>query len=208
MSKKVCTLFITVLCGITISSCSSTGPTKVVLDSSPERPDWVKGNKIIWEDSGNTYLRSTHTVNGSERINGCYDLAKLDSKENLLSEIANDVRGRLDNAQQSISENAEVLLGKVRSGEFEGKITGLRHLETYYERYRIGETERLDCQVLSEISRANYNTTKQAVLNKLIAIDQRIKEAITKKQVEFFSDSPAAQKTPERETASPGGQSH
>ncbi len=172
-------------------ACAST-PKKVVIDSSPVRPTWMDTNKIAWDDGARVFLKSNHTVKGNERLNGCYDLARLDAKENLLSEIANDVRGRIDNAQQSISENAEVILGKVRSGQFEGQISGLRFSEQYFERYRIQDTERIDCYLLAEITLSDFNRTKQAVVNKVAEADPRLKEAIARQQIDFFARQPAS----------------
>ena len=111
----------------------------MILDSSTSvKPKWTDSNKTAWEIKGVVYLKSTYTVRGNERANGCIDLAKLDTKENLISEIQNEVRGSLDNAQQSISEDAEIILGKARSAEFSGKISGLRFTESYWEKYQIG----------------------------------------------------------------------
>ena|SRR3989338_388951 len=183
--------------GFVVGGCAS-NPRRVFLDStvgSDDRPKWAKTTKTAWQERDMVFLKTSHTVRGDERTNGCFDLAKLDAKEKLLSEIANDVRGSIDNAQQSISENAEVVLGKVRSGEFEGRIIGLRSTEEYFERYRVEGTERIDCFVLSEIKSADYEQVKRSVVNKIAAIDPKIKEAITNKQVNFFSREPASTET-------------
>jgi hypothetical protein len=172
-----------------IVGCVTTN-SRVVLDKSPTKPTWVDSSKISWSENGKIFFKSSHTIRGNERIDGCYSLAQLDAKENLLSEISNDVKGTLDNAQENISEDAEAILGKVRSGEYAGKIQGLKFAEQYFERYKIEENERIECFLLSEITTADYSKTKKSVINKVLAADPRIKEAITKKHVNFFS-SPA-----------------
>ncbi len=192
-------------CVLLVAGCTSTPPSmkRVWLDSSTHSessPSWVAGTKIIWEESGKVLIRSTQTVRGDERVNGCYDLAKLDAKEAILTELASEVRGSLDNAQQSINENAEVVLGKVRSGEFSGRITGLRHSEQYFERYRIGDVERVDCHVLSEMSRQEYDKVKTSVLNQLQKVDADLRKAITKKQINFFEKPPEKKAEPLAET--------
>lgn len=162
---------------------------RLFLDSTTHHDDppaWVSSTRVTWEKEKKYFIRSSHTVRGDERVNGCYDLARLDTKELLLSELANDVRGQIDNAQQSISENAEAILGKVRSGEFEGRITGLRFSEQYFERYFVGDMERIDCHVLSEINEKDYNEIKRNVVHKIANVDPRLKEAITKGQIDFF----------------------
>lgn len=165
------------------------------MDSSTHKdspPDWVEEMRLTWEKGDKVMFRSVHTVRGDERVNGCFDLAKLDARETLLTEMATDIKGSLDNAQQSLNENAEMVLGKVRSGEFKGRIQGMRHLEQYFERYRIGTDERIDCHVLSEITKTDYAELKRKVVNRIEEVDPRLKDAITKKQVEFFeSRTPA-----------------
>lgn len=182
-------LLLEVITALLLVGCSSS-PKKVVLDSSSnDKPSWTDSNKLIWEESGHLYLKATHTVKGNERPNGCIDLAKLDAKENLISEIKNDVKGSIDNAQQSISEDAEVILGKVRSSEFEGSISGLRFDESYWEKYQIGELEqKVQCHVLGKMKKDDYLATKRAVISKVQAVDPRLKEAITKKQIDFFAN--------------------
>lgn len=200
--KKTITFGLTLL----LASCATTRSGRVFLDSTTHRdnpPDWVDRTRTVWEKDGRIYLKASHTVRGDERVNGCFDLARLDSKERILSEIANDVKGSLDNAQQSISESAEVVLGKVRSGQFDGRLSGLRFSEEYYERYRIGEQERVDCHVLGEIRETDYNAVKKSILERVVAVDPRLKEAITKKQIDFFSTRPGQDSEPApRETAS------
>ena len=78
-------------------------------------PQWVKSTKVIWNENDKIQLRTEHQVRGDERVNGCFDLARLDASENVLTEIADDVKGTIDNSQTSVSENAEVVLGKARS---------------------------------------------------------------------------------------------
>ena len=172
-------------------SCSTyTVKSKVILDqSTPSKPKWASSSKIAWEKKGVIYLRATHTVQGNERANGCIDLAKLDAKENLISEIQNEVRGALDNAQQSISEDAEVILGKSRSAEFSGKISGLRFIESYWEKYQIGQIDqKLTCHVLAQMKMRDYTETKKAVVNKVIKADPKLRHIIAKKQIDFFKN--------------------
>jgi hypothetical protein len=181
--------FIT-LAVLSLSACSSLKvPQRVFLDSTLRKdspPEWVNQVQVAKEENDKIYFRASYTARGNERIAGCFDLARLDAKEKILSEVNNDVRGSLDNAQQSISENAEAVLGKVRSASFEGKVRGLRFSEEYFERYLIGDTERIDCHVLGEMKLSDYNNLKREVVDELAQVDSRVKEAITKKQIDFF----------------------
>ncbi len=181
-----------------VARCSSTTKHeagRVFVDSSTHEdrpPQFVSSTKTTWEENGKVFFKSLHVVSGNERVNGCFDLAKLDSSETLLTEIANDVRGSIENAQQSISEQAEAVLGKVRSSEWSGRLTGLRHTENYFERYRIGDQERINCYVLSEMKLDDYAATKRRVVEKIAAVDPRLKEAINKKQIDFFERKPSS----------------
>lgn len=173
------------------TSCSSLVAPKgrVFLDSTTHNdspPDWVKSLKSSWEKDKQIFVKVTHTIRGDERVNACYDLVAMDAKERILSELANEVRGSLDTAVDSISEDAEVVLGKVRSGEFSGRITGLRINEQYFERYLIADTERVDCHILAQISASDYNTLKRQVVHQVAKADPRIREAIANKQAQFF----------------------
>jgi hypothetical protein len=168
---------------------------RVFLDSSKHEddpPNWVQVSKLIWEDDGKMFLKTSHTVRGDERVDGCYELARLDARENMLSEISQQLRGSVDNAQTSLSENAEVVLGKVRSTQFGGRIRGLRHLEQYFERYRIGESERIECHVLSAISQADWKAAEKHLAEEVKEVDAKIKSAITNKQAEFFGSKAQA----------------
>jgi hypothetical protein len=193
-------------CVAVLGACSSSGPKRVTIESSLDKPSWIESNKLSWEKDGFVFYRSQQTVRGDQRVNGCYDLAALDAREHLLKGMADEMKGAIDNAQTDISENAELILGKVRSGKWEGRILGMQDEERYFERYQIRDEqahekiERIDCHVLSKISKADYNQTKQSVVNKMVAVDPRIKEAITKKQVDFFTESkPEGQRNPASE---------
>ena len=173
-----------------LTRCSSLMPQgRQFLDSSTHKdspPDWVRDTKVSWESKDRINLRSSYTIRGDVRLNGCFDLAKMDGKEAILSEIANEVRGTLDNAQQSLSENAETVLGKARSSEFSGRITGLRFTDQYFERYLVGETERIDCRVLGQVDASDYKRLKRELVDRIAAADPRIKDAIAQKHLDFF----------------------
>lgn len=179
------------------TGCGGAKVKRDVIDASGDEPRWAKASKQSWmdEDGGKVYVRARHEVRGDQRVDACFDLVRLDARENLLSEIATDVRGRIDNAQQSISENAEVVLSKARSSEFKGRVVGFKFPEQYFERYRLpgdsgASVERIECFVLAEISRDDYNRIKREVVEQIVEVDPRIKEAIARKQIDFFSASP------------------
>lgn len=174
-----------------VTSCSTSQKAvngKTVLDTSKERAEWIDNPKLSWELDGKVFVRATHTIRGDQKLSGCYDLAKLDAKEQLLTEMSSDIKGSIDNADTELSENAEVILGKVRSAKYEGTVYGFKNSEQYYERYLINGVERIDCSILSEQSKSDYDKTKRSVVDKLVAVDSKLKEAVLKKQINFFSD--------------------
>jgi hypothetical protein len=182
-------LCVFIVSGMTACSTSGKRDQKITIDTQGDSsaPDWAKGAKLSWEDGDTIAFKGQHTVRGTDRINGCFDLAKLDVKESVLSELVEDVRGRIDQAQQSLSEDAEQVLGKVRSASYAGKVTGLRFVERFFERYRINDTERLDCFVMAQISKSDYARLKRSLVDELSRVDPQLHAAIAAKQVEFFS---------------------
>lgn len=151
------------------------------------KPDWVNSTKISWNEGDQVFFRTQYTIRGNERINGCYQLAKVEMKETLLREISEDIMGHIDNAQQSISEDAEIVLNQFRTGEYRGKVTGLRFLEQYHERYKIDGTERVDCFLLGTIKMRDYDSILRAVVFKMVEVDSGLRQALNRRQIEFFS---------------------
>lgn len=154
-------------------------------------PTWVDADKIRWEEGEQIFFKSSHSVRGNERVNGCYDLARLDTKEKVLSEIENDIKGRIDNVSQGLSEAAEVALGKVRSERYSGNAAGIRFTDQYFERYFVAQTERVDCHVLGHISKADYQMLARNVATRVIQVDPRLKEAITQAQINVIQEDRA-----------------
>ena len=129
------TLLLTLI--VLLWGCSST-PRKMVLDtSSPERPDWVDDSRISWSEDKRIHFKGDYTVRGNERADACIDLAKLNVKEALITEIQEELKGAVDNASDSIREDAEIILSKSRSAEYSGSISGLRFVGRYWEKYAL-----------------------------------------------------------------------
>ncbi|MGK5087019.1 hypothetical protein WDW86_05630 [Bdellovibrionota bacterium FG-2] len=183
--KKAMIVMTTVSLAV-FAGCSSTGLKKVVLDESSNKPSWVSNSHTTWEEGGKIFFKASQQVRGNERLNACYDLARLNGKEAVISGIQEDVKGALDSHEATLSENAEVLLNKSRSAELAGKISGLRFTEDYFVRYQIGDNERIDCYVVGEVTSSDYNKMKLAIVHKIEAADPRVKEQIAQKHIEFF----------------------
>jgi hypothetical protein len=172
-----------------LTACASQDKRDVLEQGGNGKPEWVQQTKITWNDGDQVYFRTQYTIRGNERVNACYQLAKHETKETLLREISEDIRGQIDNAQQSISEEAEIVLNQSRTSEYSGKVTGLRFLEQYHERYKVDGTERVDCFVLSSIKKHDYESIRRAVVFKITEVDPALKQALNKRQVEFFSEA-------------------
>lgn len=185
---KVRVISTCVLMGV-LAACSSTGPKKEVVESGgqPSKPGWVESTKITWNEADQVFFKTQYTIRGDERINGCYQLAKLETKETLLREMAEEIRGQIDNAQQSISENAEIILNQSRTGEYKGRVTGLRFLEQYHERYKADGNERIDCYILGAIKKSDYDSIRRVIVYKMAEVDPGLKAALNKRQIDFFS---------------------
>ncbi len=171
-----------------LNACSSGGEIKkVVIDESEQKPAWVGNSRTAWEESGKIYLKSSQQIRGNERLSGCYDLARMNAKTLLISEIQESIKGVLDTNEASLSENAEIVLSKSRSSEFSAAVAGVRFSAEYFARYRIDDEERIDCHVLSEISKQDHTRLKRMVLSKVVEADPKVKEQIQKKHLDFFN---------------------
>ena len=85
------------------SSSQKAGSGRIVIENSvkgDDLPKWVTNTKVSWEESDQHYFKSTYTVAGNQRINGCWDLAKLEMKESLLSELSQDIKGEISLARR------------------------------------------------------------------------------------------------------------
>lgn len=171
-----------------IAGCASS--EKRIVDSSANRPSWVETTKVTWIEGEQILFKQEYSVRADERLNGCYQLAKIEAKESLVREIAEELKGQIDSAQQSLSESAELILSQVRSSEYGGKVIGMRFLEQYNERSVVAQTERLDCFVLGSIKKSDYETIKRQILYKISDADPDVKKAIKERSVRFFTKHP------------------
>lgn len=171
----------------TLIGCASEQKHVVEQAVEDHRPAWVSSSKIGWADGDQLFYRGKYSILGTERVSGCYQLARLESKEALLREISEEIRGQIDNANQSISEDAEVVLAQSRSSEYGGKVTGFRFNEEFHERYNVNGTERVDCYVLGSVSKSDYENIRRSIVFKMAAVDPDLKKAIQKRQIDFFS---------------------
>lgn len=173
-----------------LTRCTSMDPQqRRFLDStfhSESRPGWTTSTKAAWEEDGLIKYRGFQSIKGNERLNGCYDLARLNTKQSVASELDNDISGKIHAAGQSISENAELIVGKAIADVFGSQVRGLRFTNEYFERYMVANVERIDCYVIGELSIMDYNILKRNVVDKVLAIDERIREAVAQQQIKFF----------------------
>jgi hypothetical protein len=186
------------MCSVMAITACATRQKKDMLDvgANDGKPDWVNSTKMTWTEGDQVLFRTQYTVRGDERVNGCYQLAKLETKEALLREIQEEIRGQIDSAQQSISESAEVILNQSRRSEFSGRVTGFRFLEQYHERYKIDGTERIDCFMMGAIKKSDYETIRRAVVYRLIEVDPGLRTAMSKRQIDFFSEAKTTEMAP------------
>jgi hypothetical protein len=183
-SAQVCAVVPLLLFGFACSSVKTA--EKTVLSESGPRPSWVESSKSGWTEDRAHKLRAMQEIRGNERLSACFDLARLNARSGLVSEIQASIKGVLDTHEATLSENAEIILSKSRTEEFGGKISGLRFVEDYSMRYRIGEDERVSCHVLAEIAKDDYTRLKRLILTKVEEADPRLKEQIINKGIDFF----------------------
>lgn len=195
-------LIVIIMNGFLLVGCSSNKqsnyeksekPSKVLVDHSPKKPDWVMDSITSKEEGEHFIMFSKETVRGDQRLNGCYELASFEAKNKMVREIGEEIKGAIDQAIPDISESTDAILSRVSSGKWEGKVYGMSVEEEYFERYRLFDyneadsyKERIDCYVKMKISKKDLNRMKVSLVDELKKVDPRIQEAITKKQIDFF----------------------
>jgi hypothetical protein len=164
---------------------------RVVLENSlkgEDMPNWVSDTKTNWEQDNNLYFKSSYTIAGNQRVNGCWDLAKLDMKESLLSELSQDIKGEINLANEGISEGLDPLITKSIRTNIEGQVRGLKTQEQLFERYTVNHVERIDCFVMGSMTKADYALLKNSVLKNLSSVSAEVAEAVRKRQKDFFTE--------------------
>ncbi len=186
--KKKRSLKKILLASILITGCSSLQTERKVLDSNANgRPNWATGTTMSWLDGDLVHLRSQYTIRGDQRINSCYDFAKVDLKESLLTSLKDDITGELNLAGEGLSEGADPLISKSFRSEFKGRLQGLAISDQYFERYVIADVERIDCFVLSKMKNSDYQRLKSQLLSNLIQVSEEVARAVRNRQKEFFA---------------------
>ena len=188
-------LTITVFLGLQLLlGCSTSQKSKqgrVVIENSlkgEELPSWVADPKTNWEKDTELFFKSSYTVAGNQRINGCWDLAKLEMKESLLSELSQDIKGEVTLANEGISEGLDPLITKSVRTNIEGQVRGLKTQEQIFERYVINDIERIDCFVMGTMSKTDYAVLKNSIFKQLTSVSAEVADAVRKRQKEFFSE--------------------
>jgi len=104
----------------------------------------------------------------------------------VLTQVSSKVKSLIMEANESLSELADQAFSEFRSVLSEGELQGLRFKEEYFERYRIGETERVDCFALGEISKNEIERLKQRLLKHTENTSPELKEALRSKTLDFI----------------------
>ena len=125
-------------------------------------------------------------MRGDQRINACYDLARLGLFETILAEVRSELKAANDLASEGTSENEDALLTKSLSENLGGTLRGVKIRSRAFERYEINQVERIDCHVLSEMSERDYQKIKNEVVKAKTSVADAVSEAVREKQKEFF----------------------
>ena len=151
---------------ISVGACSSVQKhnARIVIDSTTgddDLPKWTRDGRKSWKDDSRIYIKGNYTVRGDQRLNSCFELARLEAKEVMLAEIKTSVKNEINAASEGLSESSDLFLTKSSTEESSGLITGFQMNEQYFERYLVNQTERVDCFVLGSISLQDYESVKK-----------------------------------------------
>ncbi|MBN8542371.1 MAG: hypothetical protein J0L82_18415 [Deltaproteobacteria bacterium] len=179
---------------LTMVSCTTSGKKSdssaekhVIETSFRKEPEWLRDTRMNWEDGEYQMFRSSYSVGGHQRVNGCVDLAKSESKEALITEIANDIRGEIVRATSGIEEAGDEGLTKTWVEKFKGDTRGLRFVESAYERAIVNNVERVECFVLGRIKNSDYAQIKTRILAGAARTDSRVRKLLEDRQANVLS---------------------
>ena len=161
--------------------------SKTILDRSyEEMPAWLSQQDLSWKDGDKVFYKNAYTVRGDQRVNACYDLARLGLFETILAEVRSELKAANDLASEGANENEDALLTKSLSETLAGTLRGIKIKSRAFERYEINQIERIDCHVLSEISERDYQKIKNEVVKAKTSVSDSVTEAVREKQKDFF----------------------
>jgi len=187
--KKILRLLIGL---ILFQGCQHTAPTlnleKRILDQSYEdKPDWIKKTDVTWTEGSFIYYKNTFTVRGDQRVNACYELARLGLYESLISEIGSEIKAENNLASEGTLESESDLINKSVSENLSGYLKGVKVKSKAFERYVVKDNERVDCHLLTEISKSDYEKMKNRIGQEILSVSAEVTQALREKQKRFFS---------------------
>lgn len=173
-------------------SCASTPEAHnlVVLERSTrgnDLPSWTSNSEMSWNKSDEIQFKGQYTLKGNQRVNACYDLAKGDARENLVSEMSVHFQSEINSYTQGISADENIELNKMFISQAKNKIIGLRTSEAAFERVLINSEERINCFVLFSISKKAYQENMMNAKSEVSKVNSEIIEKMRSRGLDFFS---------------------
>lgn len=173
-------------------SCASApeGQKLVVLERSTkgnDLPTWTSNSEMSWNNNDEIQLKGQYTLKGNQRVNACYDLAKGDARENLVSEMSVNFQSEINSYTQGISADENIELNKMFISQAKNKITGLRVSESAFERVLVNSEERINCFVLFSISKKSYQENMANAKSEVSKVNSEIIEKMKSRGLDFFS---------------------
>lgn len=158
---------------------------KTIIESSiqGEKPEWALKSVMSWKEEMNHFYKSQYTIQENQRVNACYDLAKMELRENIMTELSSEIKGEIVLALKGSKINYNELMTKTMIQSFEGRLQGLKIQEQFHERYLIREREQVDCFVKASIDKESYRKLKNELLNQMAEESGELKKAIENRQV-------------------------
>jgi len=189
---------LTLMLGSLLAGCATTNfaedkaaeKRRVVIDNTyhrPALPDWTRDGKLSWEEKDVIVFKAQHTVRGDQRVDSCFDLAKMDLKENLVTEISSNLRGEINLASEGMSEASETAITKSFTQQLEADIAGLKLSEQLFERYLNADIERIDCFVMGKMTRRDYEALRMRVLQNTAKSNSELAQILKHRQLNFFN---------------------
>jgi hypothetical protein len=178
---------------LNLMACASTPEASnlVILERSTrsnDLPTWTSNSETSWMKNEDIQFKGQFTIKGQQRTNACYDLAKGDARENIVSEMSVNFQSEINSYTQGISADENIELNKMFISAAKGKISGLRVSETVFERVLVNSEERINCFVVLSMSKKNYQENLMNAKSTVSQVNSDIIEKMKSRGLNFFSE--------------------
>lgn len=165
---------------------------KITLEKSTGKndlPDWTEKPQNSWSMDDTYFFKSSYSVRGDQRVNACYDLAKAEARENILTEFKSFFSSEINGYTQGLNETDAQELNKMFVTSVKSHLYGLKLSESVHERYIIQNSEKIQCHVLLTMNKESLLKNIQTALSNGTKINGEVAKQMKDRAVKFFDSN-------------------